>query len=120
MKPEQRRTQRLLAMSSIGLVVATTISEHALAILLRGWLRPVRCQVWLDTPRPDIPVRDPNLLRVLAALPSATTWNQVAGVCGLAPRTLRVKLTPLRRAYHIPAWLHPADFSTALLESLAR
>jgi hypothetical protein len=118
-EPDQRVTKRLLAMSAIRLVATDAMEDRFMVDLLLGYLRPIYGQVWLSTRYLDTPDCSPDLLRVLAVLPTAATWNQVAHACGLAPRTVRQKLACVRQAYQLPAWVRPADLATAILESLA-
>ncbi|HEY0604250.1 MAG TPA: hypothetical protein VGD58_15125 [Herpetosiphonaceae bacterium] len=50
-----------------------------------------------------LPVRDGDLLRILAELPHASTIQHAAAACMMSERTLKRKLTTLRVALGIPA-----------------
>jgi hypothetical protein len=118
-EPDQRVTKRLLAMSAIRLVATDAMEDRFMVDLLLGYLRPICGQVWLSTRYLDTPDCSPDLLRVLAVLPTAATWNQVADTCGLTSRAVRYKLACMRKAYQLPAWVHPPDLAAILLDSLA-
>lgn len=138
--PDDWRTLRLLP-----LCPSVRMVSSADQMVLRRWVRhlsgvlaprqPAHSLVWLFAPPPPVPtqlavdqaeamrvLRDPLLLRVLAALPSSPSYTSVAVRCKVSTATLARTLRAVRSALDLPpgdvSRFSPAELAAMIFERL--
>jgi hypothetical protein len=138
--PDDWRTLRLLP-----LCPSVRMVSSADQMVLRRWVRHLgsvlaprqgaNSLVWLFEPPPPVPtqlavdqaeamraLRDPLLLRVLAALPSSPSYTIVAMRCKVSTRTLSRTLRAVRSALDLPpgdvSRFSPAELAALIFERL--